>query len=881
MEPTIFRFIFRYSLRPQLLLLAVTAISLPFLYVTLDLPKTIVNEAIGGHDFPKTVLGMELGQVEFLMLLCGAYLVFVLINGAFKYWINVYKGQLGERMLRRLRNQLYGRVLRFPIPHFRRVSQGELIAMIISEVEPLGGFIGDALALPAFQGGTLLTILVFMFVQDPILGTAAVALYPLQLFLIPKLQRKVNDLAKKRVRTVRKLSERVGETVLGVQEVHAHDTSNRELADFSARTGRIYDIRFRIYRLKFLIKFLNNFLASVTPFFFFSIGGYLVIKGDLTFGALVAVLAAYKDLSAPWKELLTYYQTKEDTRVKYEQLIEQFEPAGLLDDEIFADPPEEMPRFDGTLVASNLVLEEDGGLKVIDGASLSLPLSHSTALVGIGDGGRSGLAQILARIVFPTSGSIRVGDHQFLRLPEAVTGRRIAYLDQNSYIFAGTIRDNLLYGLRHRSVTERELADDVRQIREAFIAEAEAAGTSTFDLEAEWIDYEALGLEGADALGSRIVQLLETVDLAEDIYRAGLLSRVGTGAHTDLATKILDARTRFHERLSQADLQDLVEPFDAETYNTNMSVAENVLFGAPVGDVFNLDRLADHPYVHATLEKVGLAETFLETGLQLAQIMVDLFQDLPPDHEYFERFSFIEAEDIPVFRHVIRHAQSAGVGGVEAAEQRLLMSLPFKLTIARHRLGLITPEIRSQILQARQVFARDLPSELASAVAFFDRATVNPAASIQDNILFGKPVYGSSLAQQRINRQIDDIVDSMDVRRDIIEIGLGTQAGYAGSRLTAAQRQKIGLVRCLLKKPDLFVINMTLSGISTTAQEAVMRNLFAEMDGRGVLWVLNSTEMARLFDRIVVMEGGRVVEQGKRADLETSESVFSRLVKAD
>ena len=74
---------------------------------------------------------------------------------------------------------------------------------------------------------------------------------------------------------------------------------------------------------------MNNFLALLTPFFFYSIGGWLVIVGDMTVGSLIAVLGAYKDVSAPWKMLLGYYQRKEDARIKYEQLIEKFEPLKL------------------------------------------------------------------------------------------------------------------------------------------------------------------------------------------------------------------------------------------------------------------------------------------------------------------------------------------------------------------------------------------------------------------------------------------------------------------------------------------------------------------------------------------------------------------------
>lgn len=88
--------------------------------------------------------------------------------------------------------------------------------MINAETEALGGFVGDAVAVPAFQGGTLLTILTFMFMQDPTLGLAAIALYPLQIYFVPKLQRQVNELAKQRIRQVRRNAERISETCTAI-----------------------------------------------------------------------------------------------------------------------------------------------------------------------------------------------------------------------------------------------------------------------------------------------------------------------------------------------------------------------------------------------------------------------------------------------------------------------------------------------------------------------------------------------------------------------------------------------------------------------------------------------------------------------------------------
>src|SRR3546814_11019628 len=91
MQKTIYGFIFAHSLKQQLLLLTLTVAAFPFLYLTLDLPKTIINRAINGKDFPQGILGFEFDQIPYLAILCLMFLGIVLINGAFKYVINVWK----------------------------------------------------------------------------------------------------------------------------------------------------------------------------------------------------------------------------------------------------------------------------------------------------------------------------------------------------------------------------------------------------------------------------------------------------------------------------------------------------------------------------------------------------------------------------------------------------------------------------------------------------------------------------------------------------------------------------------------------------------------------------------------------------------------------
>lgn len=880
MASSIYRFIFRHSLRQQLLLLLLTALSFPFLYLSLELPKTIINEAIGGTEFPVELFGLELQQVPYLFALCAVFLALVFVNGGFKLYINIYKGRMGERMLRRLRYELYARVLRFPLPHFRKVSQGEIIPMITAEVEPLGGFIGDALAQPAFQGGTLLTILAFMFVQDPILGTAAIALYPLQAYLIPKMQRKVNQLGKRRVREVRRLADRIGETISGIHEVHANGTSQLERAVFSERLGIIYDIRYEIYRRKFFIKFLNNFIAQLTPFFFYSIGGYLVIQGDLTFGALVAVLAAYKDLSSPWKELLDYYQQKEDARIKYEQVAEQFGPDGMLS-EAQLDGEADMPEpLSGEIAASNLSLTEDGGIKVIDGASFAFPLNETVALVGPAGGGKDELAMLLARLLLPSSGRLQVAGRDLAELPESVTGTRLAYLGPNPFLFSASLRDNLVYGLKRRPVRDARYSAPEATLRQRALAEAARAGNSALDSQADWIDYAAAAVEDSAALDRRLVNLLHAVELEGDAYRMGLRGTLDPQRRPILAARLLEARRALRARLADGELNGIVEAFDARRFNSNASVAENLLYGTPVGPTFEVENLATNPYVRRILDKAGLTGTLLEVGREVAETMVELFADLAPGHEFFEQFSFIRSEDLPEVQALLgRVARGEGLAA-KPSDRAMLLTLPFKLIPARHRLGLIGPDLRSRLLEARRLFAAELPEGYRDAVAFFAEDEYNAAASLQDNILFGKIAYGEAQAAVQVGRLIAEIVETLDLRDAVIEVGLDFHVGVGGSRLSMAQRQKAALARALLRRPEVLILNDAVGAMDGAAQARIMTMVLETRRG-GIVWALPRTGLARLFDRVLVVRGGQVLAQGRFGELDEDGSPLRELLEAE
>ena len=487
MERRLFTYIWRHSFGEQLAVLGVILASLPFYFLALNLPKLIVNGPIQGGGFEDGAArtyfqlalpdwlggamvldGVDLDRMSALFALSFGFLALVCINGLFKYRINVMKGRMGERLLRRLRYELVDRVLRFYPARLKRSKPAEIASMVKDEVEPLGGFVGEAFATPAYLGGQALTAVTFIVLQNPLLGAIAVGIVSIQAFVIPYLRKPILALGRQRQLTARELSGRVGEIVDAAADIQANDTSNWERADITRRLGKIYDIRFEIYRRKFFVKFLNNFLAQVTPFFFYAVGGYFAIRGELSIGQLVAVIAAYKDLPGPIKELLDWYLEKQDAQIKYEQVVEQFRADRLI--EPTAHAPGEPPPLKGEIEVREATVADDTGARLLDAVSFVVPTGRHVAFAGPPGGGKEAAAALIARQMAARSGTITLAGQPLEALPQSITGRRIAYVGQDSYLFGLSLRDNLLYGLRNEPRQPR--ACDGRALR---LAEARAA----------------------------------------------------------------------------------------------------------------------------------------------------------------------------------------------------------------------------------------------------------------------------------------------------------------------------------------------------------------------------------------------------------------------
>lgn len=847
----IFEYIWKRSRREQLVILLVVCLSFPFYYLSLELPKYIITDALQGRAFPdgqatarlfhialnlpdalggSRVLfeGVQLDRLAYLFALSGLFLLLVLINGLFKYAVNMRKGALGERLLQRLRFDLFSALLGSGPEALRRIKPSEAATVIKDEVEPIGGFVGDAFVLPVFLGGQALTALAFILVQNVALGMIALGMIAIQAIFIPRLRREQIRLGRQRQIVSRAFAGKIGEIVESIGEIANHGTSAVEKSQVAERLEQLFGIRYRLYQRKFAIKTLNNLLAQLTPFLFYAAGGYLALTGRIEIGQLVAVIAAYRDLPTPVKELIDWDQQRLDVEAKFQQVVEHFELSG--------DPPDPVDESKGesavslpeaaAIVAQGLTVIDAAGDRVLDRLTLSLPLHKHIALSGGPSEGAGVLARLLGGRLVANEGTLTIGGLPLAALSPAARGSLIAYAGPEPVILDGSLRDNILYSLRR--------------------ANAEPTSASGWS-----IDHAQAQAADEAALDRKLIEVLHIVGFAEAVFRFGLASRAAgeAAAPAALALRISELRARIRAGFAARGGEVAIEPYDPAHYARNATIGQNILFGVPGDPALVGARLAGHGPTRRLLSDLGLADTLVGLGRRMAATMLEIFRDLEPGHALFERFSFVAAEEFEDYREALGRLDD---GMANESDRTRLIGLALLYVEPRHRLGLLDPVLQARLIEARAAFRKWAEGEPGQAIAFYDPQHYCAAAPLRDNLLFGLAAHDAA------DVAIRDTLAELDLDGEVYRLGLEQPAGYAGRLLFPAMKAQLALARCLIKQPRMLILDNALGAFGRAEARQILDRIRAAMTGRTLIVAGSEIGSDQGYDLHLAFDGAKL-----------------------
>jgi ABC-type multidrug transport system fused ATPase/permease subunit len=318
MPKHLWAYIWKVSGRDQIWLSLLTVAVFLLTLAPLELQRRVINDAIGRRNLPS------------ILLLCLAYVAVVLIQGGIKLWVNIYRARVSESATRHLRLQAR-QVSKGAVPT-EPGQEGVQLSIIVSEVEPVGGFVGISFSEPLLHGGIMLSVFGYMLFLQPLMALVCLGVFLPQVFFVPLMQATINRCTKSKIKILREVSVDIvnnATTQPGAppQSVAPQvNDSPRPNGDsdsaYVQHTDRIFQLDMHIFRLKFTMNFLMNSMQHLAIAAILFVGGWFVVQGRTEAGTVVAFISGLDRVNDPWGDLVNYFREMTSSRVKY-HLVER------------------------------------------------------------------------------------------------------------------------------------------------------------------------------------------------------------------------------------------------------------------------------------------------------------------------------------------------------------------------------------------------------------------------------------------------------------------------------------------------------------------------------------------------------------------------------
>jgi len=287
-------FIWRISGRHQISLAILSVVVFGLTAAPLEIQRRVVNDAFKGGEFST------------ILLLAGIYLAVSLTSGLTKLALNVYRNRVGENVVRELRTSIDQRISIDATKQKAAEAEGVEMSLIVAESEPVGQFVGSAASEVTLQGGILLTILGYLIYLQPIMALLVLAVLSPQFVFVPLIQSAINKRVAARIVILR------GVSVAIVDHPEAFgDPKQRQRFDAA------FELNMGIYKLKFSMNFLMNFMRQLGICGILALGGWFVVNGRTEIGTVVAFISGLAEINDPWGDLVTWFRDMRVASVKY------------------------------------------------------------------------------------------------------------------------------------------------------------------------------------------------------------------------------------------------------------------------------------------------------------------------------------------------------------------------------------------------------------------------------------------------------------------------------------------------------------------------------------------------------------------------------------
>lgn len=423
----------------------------------------LVGPLLSGYAIDAIQLGPGNVLFDKVFFYCGLMLVFYIASSVLSYVISLLMIRLSQRVVATMRKHIFDKITELPIGYFDRVATGDIISRVSYDVDT----INTSLASDAIQVlSSIVTIVgsfAMMLLISPVLVLIFVVTVPASVLLTRYLMGKFQPLFSRRSRKLGELNGFVEEIISGQQTIKLYNQEEAIIERFDEKNQDAVDAYYNAEYYGSMtgpsINFINNISLSLISIF----GALLFLFGHLSLGNVSSFVLYSRKFSGPINELANIFSDLQSALAAAERIFRLLDEAPEVSDVSDAYVFKEVA---GEVALNHVSFGYQRNRPIIRDVSLTVPPGSLVAIVGPTGAGKTTIVNLLMRFYDPDSGEIRLDGHDIRQATRKSLRGSYAMVLQDTWLFTGTIFENLAYGKADATLAQVEAAAKAAHIHD-------------------------------------------------------------------------------------------------------------------------------------------------------------------------------------------------------------------------------------------------------------------------------------------------------------------------------------------------------------------------------------------------------------------------------
>jgi ATP-binding cassette subfamily B protein len=425
-------------------LVALRAVQIPMLTWAVG---AIISGPIARHEARTTAVAVAV----FVALVLFTELTFV--------WRMALALELGESVVRELRQSLMRHLLRMPLQFFHRMQVGALVSRVVTDVDAVRAGVQEVAFVGIVQGGTMVVAATLMLHYDPLLFLVVLTTVPVLWALLAHFRKKLSRAVAEVQESFSRVTSSLAESVGGIREIQSFVRQDTNGGLFRALILDHSRYNMNVARQSATFLPLLEFNGQLFVAVLIVIGGYRALSGQVSLETLIQFFFLANVFFNPLPILGTLYNQALAAIAGAERVFQLLDTAPQWVD---AADARDVEGIVGRVELNHVSFEYEPERRVLDNVSLVAHAGEMIALVGESGSGKSTILNLVSKLYLPTSGTISVDGLDLRTLKSEALQSRMAIVPQSSFLFSGTVRDNIGFG--RPSGSDEEIVRTVNEL---------------------------------------------------------------------------------------------------------------------------------------------------------------------------------------------------------------------------------------------------------------------------------------------------------------------------------------------------------------------------------------------------------------------------------